>query len=145
MKQLFNNSNRTFINEFVRAWCMMRDTFLDDVTDHYNEFVNSDEGRALNDCYTLCNVIWEQNTWFTHLASWRHSWLEKRYDWLDAQIMAMHVPNDINFDGKVSIADVSQLIDMLLGNSEQMLAADISGDGNISITDVTELVNLLLR
>jgi hypothetical protein len=71
--------------------------------------------------------------------------LEKRYDWLDTQIMAMHVPNDINFDGKVSIADVSQLIDMLLGNSEQMLAADISGDGNISITDVTELVNLLLK
>ena len=144
MKKLFENPNRTFVHEYIRAWCRIRDTFLDDVMDHYNEFVNSDEGHALDACYYLCNVIWNENQWFEYLALWRRQWLEERYAWLDTNIMAMHVPNDVNIDGVVNISDVTELINMLLGNSQQFVTADITGDGNVNISDVTQLINILL-
>ena len=53
---------------------------------------------------------------------------------------------DVNHDGKVSIADVTALIDYLLGTGEGSCAicADVSGDGNVSIADVTALIDKLL-
>ena len=144
MKKLFNNSNKAFVHEYIRAWCMIRDNFIDEVMDHYDELVASDLGHALDNCFYLYDVIWGDDLWFEYLALWRHQWLQERYAWLDTNIMAMHVPNDVNIDGQVSISDVTELINMLLGNSPRMVTGDISGDGNISITDVTELINLLL-
>ena len=50
-------------------------------------------------------------------------------------------------DGRVSIDDVTDLIDILLGsvlNIYDPVAADVSGDGRISIDDVTELIDMLL-
>ena len=59
---------------------------------------------------------------------------------------------DINRDGKQSIADVTALVNILLGkateekDSEQydFKAADVNGDGTATISDVTALVNRLL-
>ena len=54
---------------------------------------------------------------------------------------------DVNGDGKVSIKDVTDLIDYLLtDNSEDINldVADINGDGRITIKDVTDLISLLL-
>ena len=58
------------------------------------------------------------------------------------------ITGDIDGDGKVSIADVTALIKMILGKPstevcERMrdLIADVNGDGNITIADVTALVN----
>ncbi|MBQ6080245.1 MAG: endonuclease [Muribaculaceae bacterium] len=54
---------------------------------------------------------------------------------------------DVNMDGSVSIADVTVLIDYLLGTEVSPFdteAADVSHDGNISIADVTALIDLLL-
>ena len=54
---------------------------------------------------------------------------------------------DVNMDGNVSIADVTVLIDYLLGTEVSPFdsaAADVSHDGNISIADVTALIDLLL-
>ena len=54
---------------------------------------------------------------------------------------------DVNMDGRVSIDDVTDLIDILLGsvlNIYDPVAADVSGDGRISIDDVTELIDMLL-
>lgn len=51
---------------------------------------------------------------------------------------------DVNGDGKVSIQDVTTLIDMLLdGTSTE--GADVNGDGVVSIADVTVLIDLLLE
>ena len=50
-------------------------------------------------------------------------------------------------DGKLTIADVTDLIDILLGsvlNNYDPGAADVDQDGHISIADVTELIDLLL-
>ena len=58
-----------------------------------------------------------------------------------------YVIGDVNHDEKVSIADVTVLINMLLGSSNDEgcpICADVNGDSKISIADVTELINILL-
>ena len=57
-----------------------------------------------------------------------------------------YVTGDVNHDEKVNIADVTELINMLLGSNSNgcPICADVNGDSKISIADVTELINLLL-
>ena len=55
---------------------------------------------------------------------------------------------DINDDGVVNVADVTLLVDHILGYYDEEVftkSADITGDGIISVTDVTALVNLILH
>ena len=54
---------------------------------------------------------------------------------------------DVNCDGVVNIADVTVLIDYLLGNEADTFnreAADVNKDGVINIADVTALIDILL-
>jgi len=51
---------------------------------------------------------------------------------------------DVNHDHNVSIADVTALIDLLLGGDEAPAEADVNGDTNVSIADVTALIDMLL-
>ena len=53
---------------------------------------------------------------------------------------------DVDHDGSVNIADVTQLIDYLLDNSIEIYldCADVDPDGEINIADVTALIDLLL-
>ena len=54
---------------------------------------------------------------------------------------------DVNGDGKVSIKDVTDLINYLLSENEEGIIldnADVNSDGKVSIKDVTDLINLLL-
>lgn len=56
-------------------------------------------------------------------------------------------PGDVNEDGKVNIADVTRLIDYLLGDTTapfNATAADVNSNGDINIADVTALIDLLL-
>ena len=62
-------------------------------------------------------------------------------------VTAGSIPGDVNMDGKVTIADVTDLIDILLGsvlNIYDLGAADVDKDGRITIADVTELIDRLL-
>ena len=55
---------------------------------------------------------------------------------------------DVNKDGNVDIADVTALIDYLLGNSTtgiDLTAADVNGNNEINIADVTALIDLLMN
>lgn len=55
---------------------------------------------------------------------------------------------DVNHDGKVSIADVTTLINYLLSGNEEgvcLICADVNGDGSIKISDVTGIINILLN
>lgn len=57
------------------------------------------------------------------------------------------LPGDVDNNGAVNIADVTELIDYLLsGNSAAInaAAADVDGDGHINISDVTSLIDKLL-
>ena len=62
-------------------------------------------------------------------------------------VTRVSVPGDVNMDGKITIADVTDLIDILLGSvltSYDMNAADVDRDGKITIADVTALIDILL-
>ena len=54
---------------------------------------------------------------------------------------------DVNGDGKVSVTDVTMLVDNILGKSNDnfiMANADNNSDGTISVADVTALVDIIL-
>ena len=54
---------------------------------------------------------------------------------------------DVNRDGSVTIADVTALVNIILGKDSDAYdtdAADVNGDGSITIADVTALVNIIL-
>lgn len=55
---------------------------------------------------------------------------------------------DVNRDGEISIADVTALVNIILGKDTEEqydhLAADVNQDGDITIADVTALVNYIL-
>jgi len=54
---------------------------------------------------------------------------------------------DVNGDNNVSIADVTALIDYLLGGSVSIndAAADVNYDSNVTIADVTAFIDKLLN
>ena len=57
-------------------------------------------------------------------------------------------PGDVNGDGQLSIADVTMLIDYLLGSepaSFNVVNADVNNDSGITIADVTMLIDMLLN
>lgn len=73
-------------------------------------------------------------------------------DWSDSQLVTL-VDNghgfstgDVNHDHSVNIADVTELIDMLLstGTASCIICADVDGDNAVNIADVTALIDLLL-
>ena len=54
---------------------------------------------------------------------------------------------DVDGDGRITISDVTDLIDKLLGANNPSFAiddADVDGDGRITIGDVTDLIDFLL-
>lgn len=51
---------------------------------------------------------------------------------------------DVNMDGSVTIADVTALVNMILGKAEKNEMAKINDDDDVTIADVTALVNIIL-
>ena len=53
----------------------------------------------------------------------------------------------MNGDGTVSVADVTLLVNIIIGNEDEtsIQNADINGDGTISIADVTALTDIILN
>ena len=51
---------------------------------------------------------------------------------------------DVDNDGKLSIKDVTSLIDDLLEGNDSSVYADVDGDGKVTIKDVTALIDQLL-
>ena len=57
---------------------------------------------------------------------------------------------DVNMDGQVSIADVTALVNIILGKDNvppylyNHVAANVNEDEGVSIADVTALVNIIL-
>ena len=51
---------------------------------------------------------------------------------------------DLNDDMQLDIADVSQMINMMLGGSGNTFLSDLNGDQVVDIVDVNELINHLL-
>ena len=79
-----------------------------------------------------------------------HRYQQPVFGELDPHHFTVHMSfilGDVNGDGAVNIADVTNLIDYLLGTTSSPInisAADVHGDGVINIADVTALIDLLL-
>ena len=58
---------------------------------------------------------------------------------------------DVNRDGILSITDVTAIVNIILGNDDELssfydlVAADVNDDGDISIADVTSIVSIILN
>lgn len=58
------------------------------------------------------------------------------------------LPGDANLDGMVTIADVTAVVNRILGKNADTFSeenADMNGDGTVTIADVTALVNIILE
>ena len=56
-------------------------------------------------------------------------------------------PGDLNGDGRLSVSDITGLIDAILSGNAEILDnpyADVNGDGRINIHDVTALIEKML-
>lgn len=64
-------------------------------------------------------------------------------DWFEFETF---VQGDVNGDGSVTIADVTALVNIILGKSTAPASgvADVNNDGTVTIADVTALVNIIL-
>lgn len=51
---------------------------------------------------------------------------------------------DVDNDGMITIADVTNVVDLLMRGEAHSVQADVDGDGVLSIKDVTDLIDLLL-
>lgn len=78
---------------------------------------------------------------------------EWEYDPADVNFevkIGVAVDGDVNGDNQVSIADVTALVNIILGKDNTMPylydhdAANVNGDNTVSIADVTALVNIIL-
>ena len=74
-------------------------------------------------------------------------------DWSESGIVTLvegqghpYQAGDVNHDGNVNIADVTALIDYLLGGNNAVctICADVNGDSEVNISDVTTLIDLVL-
>ena len=71
--------------------------------------------------------------------------------WKEFKQIVEIVNADVNKDGDITIADVTALVNILLGKDDaepykyDHVAADVNGDGTVTIADVTALVNIILE
>lgn len=78
------------------------------------------------------------------LEAYQSAYYWKNFQHIEPILVAT---GDVDGDGKVSIADVTDLIDILLTGAISAMdypAADVDTDGKITIADVTTLIDMLL-
>lgn len=66
---------------------------------------------------------------------------------LPVSLVGKNMPGDVNRDGLVNIADVTAMVNIILGKDNSNynhVAADMNQDNKINVTDVTALVNNIL-
>jgi len=66
---------------------------------------------------------------------------------LQAILASKFIKGDVNEDGEVTIADVTALVNYLLGKNDtaDKEVCDVNSDGEVTIADVTALVNIILN
>ena len=52
---------------------------------------------------------------------------------------------DVNLDGSVSITDVTDLVNIILNNAEDLGNSDVNNDTEVTVADVTVLVDLIVN
>lgn len=55
------------------------------------------------------------------------------------------IPGDVDGNEEVNVADISKLVNMILGLETETPAGDVNGDGNVNVFDITKLIRLILK
>lgn len=101
---------------------------------------------------------WGQKVWpnyyvasdFQDEVNYLKQWISQRISWMDEQLgydPSALAPGDVNGDGKVDVADVSALINHVLGRVVDPFivdVADINGDSKVDVADVSALIMMVL-
>ena len=121
-------------------------TFTITGAQYYLNFVFNQGGSTASSHQTV-DVTNVRNTAFFEVTSTTNKYTVRDVTdiylpYLDPQVLV----GDVNGDNNVSIADVTALIDYLLGGNVTINAeaADVNGDTNVTIADVTALIDMLL-
>ena len=129
----------------IGANCFLYDPLLTEITclgetpptvSNTNNFFSLYEGVTLHVPYGSHEAYRNTAPWnqLSHIVS--------------EQVIHPSMRGDVNGDGKVSIGDVTSLINYLLSSDASAVntdAIDVNNDGKVSIGDVTELINMLLN
>ena len=77
------------------------------------------------------------------------SWLRRRANFIFQRLQPQHqIAGDVDGDGRVTINDLTTLIDYLLigkPNTYVELVGDMNNDGTVNISDVSDLIDMMLR
>ena len=129
-----------------RLFSLLKD-FMGDKLDELCEFCQ-DYYRYAAPSFANNKAAGLDNTNYAAQAVQAAQWLRQRANHIYEKVKAECVyPGDVDGDGKISIADVTLLINYLLSgdaDSINMNNSDMDGDGDIDINDVTSLINNLL-
>lgn len=143
--KLFNNPNRRFVDEYVWQWRQVKDKYFNTFFSFMVNYLRSADGVALIDSYELEKLRWNANQQIWDLGNSHVYWYKNRILRMNDAIDAMNPVGDVDINGVADIADVSCLIDILLGNQYPYHAADINNDKSVAISDVSLLIDMLLE
>lgn len=145
LSNLFNNSNRAFVSEFVNAWVKVRGSFIDDMEAFLSQLESAPHDAALQACMDLHSLVYGNSMTLNTMVDNHLQWYLSRKTWLDNAIMALNPLGDVNVDARRDVADVTLLITMILSDAQSWpWAADLNADGILDVADVTRLINMIL-
>lgn len=146
MYYLFRNPNKAFVNAFVDKWNSVQPTLYETIYAKFEKMRHSKEGTAFSLSMQLNNQRWGTTFMIYSNFVYRPEWIRKRVIWLTREIAKLSpVDGDIDLNGKVDVADVNMLINMILEQIEpQQAVADLNGDGLIDVADLDLLIRILI-
>ena len=116
---------------------------LDELCDYCHEYYEFAKPSFLNN-----QVASRDSCDYSEQVDKAVEWLRQRAAFLLEKLKQKYeMPGDVNNDREVGIADVSALIDILLGgetDSETQWRADVNQDNEITLGDVNALIDLII-
>ncbi|MBQ7690106.1 MAG: CotH kinase family protein [Muribaculaceae bacterium] len=144
---LFNNANRTFVDEFVNLWNRVSPTLYETIFTHFDTMRRSREGSAISLSLQLNNQRWGTSYLIYTCFIDRPAWIKSRVEWLNAEVAKLNATmGDVDLNGHVDVDDVNAVINMILEYAEPNLATgDMNGDGKLDVVDLQAIIDLVLK
>ncbi len=145
-RSLFNNPDRTFVEQYVTLWRQVSPTLYDTLNTLFTTLRKSPEGSGISYSLQYNNNRWGSKYLVYSSFLYRPQWIQKRSPWLTREINKLNPPGDIDFNGTVDVTDINRLLNMLLEyEPAKMSVADINHDGKLDVADVNAAITIVLE